>query len=175
MVIKPEELTKIPEFSEKTETELKHMQDAIEQLIRVYTNNNFQNRYVRFYATSDGNRLYGVSEFLSVGDTIQISQSGVNDGLYYITDIGEDFIEVDKKLFSITSNLVTKVEYPDDIKFGVINIMKWEVENRKKVGIKSETLSRHSTTYFDLDASNQVMGYPVSLLGFLNSYMKARF
>jgi hypothetical protein len=58
---------------------------------------------------------------------------------------------------------------------GIINLMKWEKNNRDKVGVKSETISRHSVTYFDQDASNQVMGYPVSLLGFLELYKKARF
>jgi len=75
----------------------------------------------------------------------------------------------------VNYNLITKVEYPVDIVQGVINLMKWEVENREKVGIKSETLSRHSVTYFDQDANNTVMGYPVALLGFLQPYMKARF
>ena len=46
---------------------------------------------------------------------------------------------------------------------------------RDKVGIKSETLSRHSVTYYDQDAGNQVMGYPASLMGFLSPYIKARF
>jgi hypothetical protein len=53
--------------------------------------------------------------------------------------------------------------------------MIWEVQNRSKVGIQSETLSRHSVTYFAQDASNQLMGYPVTLLGFLKPYIKARF
>ena len=46
---------------------------------------------------------------------------------------------------------------------------------RPKTGVKSETLSRYSATYFDQDANNQVMGYPVALLGFLKPYIKARF
>ena len=70
---------------------------------------------------------------------------------------------------------MTKVEYPDDVQQGVIELMIWEVKNRQKVGIKSETLSRHSVSYYDQDANNQVMGYPVSLLGFLKPYIKARF
>ena len=48
-------------------------------------------------------------------------------------------------------------------------------KNRPKTGIKSETLSRHSVTYFDQDANNQVMGYPVTLLGFLKPYIKVDF
>ena len=67
------------------------------------------------------------------------------------------------------------VEYPIDVQMGIINLMKWEVTSRDKVGIKSETLSRHSVTYYDQDKNNQSMGYPVTLLGFLEPYKKARF
>ena len=57
----------------------------------------------------------------------------------------------------------------------MIDLMRWEAENRQKVGIKQEALSRHSVTYYDQDVNNSVLGYPVSLLGFLKPYMKARF
>ena len=99
----------------------------------------------------------------------------MNDGLYTVMKIGDGAVQIDSELFSVPYNVVTKVEYPADVQEGVINLLAWEIKNRKKVGIKSETLSRHSVTYFDLDANNQVMGYPVSLLGFLKPYKKARF
>ena len=130
---------------------------------------------MRFHAESLGNRIIGKSDYLKINDTVQISQSGVNDGLYAIIEIGDDFIRVDSDLYYYPDNLVTKVEYPADVKAGVLELMKWDVKNRSKTGIKSETLSRHSVTYFDQDANNQVMGYPVALLGFLKPYMKARF
>lgn len=66
-------------------------------------------------------------------------------------------------------------EYPMDVKMGVANMMKWELNNRDKVGVASETISRHSVTYFNMDSGNTVMGFPVSLLGFLKPYKKARF
>lgn len=53
--------------------------------------------------------------------------------------------------------------------------MIWEATMRDKVGVASETLSRHSVTYFAQDAGNQLMGYPVTLLGFLKPFTKARF
>ena len=81
---------------------------------------------------------------------------------------------VDGDLFDYPLNTVTKVQYPVDIQKGVIDLMLWEKENRSKVGVKSETLSRHSVTYYDQDANNSKMGYPVALLGFLTPYMKAR-
>lgn len=175
MIISASELTNLPEFRGMDESELQNMLDGVEVLIRKYTNNNFQNRNIRFIASSDGTILNGVHPFLKVGDTVQISESGVNDGLYLVTAVDAETTTVNKELFTVDHNLVTKIEYPPAVKTGVINLMKWEVGNRDKVGIKSETLSRHSVTYFDLDSNNQVMGYPVSLLGFLELYKKARF
>lgn len=175
MIISASELTNLPEFRGMDESELQNMLDGVEVLIRKYTNNNFQNRNIRFLADSEGSVLNGVSPFMKVGDTIQVTESGVNDGLYIITALTENSVTVNKELFTVDHNLVTKIEYPPAVKAGVINLMKWEVGNRDKVGIKSETISRHSVTYFDLDSNNQVMGYPVSLLGFLELYKKARF
>jgi len=71
--------------------------------------------------------------------------------------------------------LTAKGEYPADVKMGVVNMLKWDLENRDKVGIQSETLSRHSVTYFNMDGDNSSMGYPKSLLGFLKPYKRARF
>lgn len=175
MIVKVEDLMTFPEFDGVPADILQMQLDSIEQMVRKYTNNNFQNRNIRFLADSIGTILNGSSPFLAEGDTIQVSESRVNDGLYVITSIDEGSVTVDRPLFTVERNLVTKVEYPSDVKVGVINLMKWEVTNRNKVGIKQETISRHSVTYFDQDSSNQVMGYPVSLLGFLKPYMKARF
>lgn len=175
MIVKVEDLQTFPEFSGLSVEFLQMQLDSIEQMVRKYTNNNFQNRNIRFLADSVGTILNGSSPFLKVGDTIQVSNSGVNDGLYIVTAIDEGSVTVDRPLFIAERNLVTKVEYPADVKVGVINLMKWKMTNRNKVGIKQESISRYSVTYFDQDANNQVMGYPVSLLGFLKPYMKARF
>lgn len=175
MIISAEKLMVYDEFADQDPDTLQEKLDGIEILIRKYTNNNFQNRNIRFSASSDGFILNGSSTFLKVGDTIQISQSGVNDGLYLVEGVGENQITVNKELFAVDHNLVTKVEYPIDVIMGVVNLMKWEITNRDKIGIKSESLSRHSVTYFDLDANNQHLGYPVAMLGFLDLYKKVRF
>ena len=175
MIMSAEKLMVYEEFADQDPDILQEKLDGIEILIRKYTNNNFQNRNIRFSASSDGFILNGSSIFLKVGDTIQISQSGVNDGLYLVEGVGENQITVNKELFAVNHNLVTKVEYPVDILMGVVNLMKWEITQRDKIGIKSESLSRHSVTYFDLDANNQHLGYPVAMLGFLDLYKKVRF
>lgn len=150
--------------------------DAIEGIIRAYTNNNFQVRMARFEAASEeGYFLGGSSPYIKDGDTVQISQSGVNDGLYTVAFTTDGSTQLDREIFAAPRNLVTKIEYPAAVKAVARNLLKWEVENRAKVGIKSETLSRYSVTYAEQDASNQVMGYPVSLLGGLKPYMRARF
>lgn len=65
--------------------------------------------------------------------------------------------------------------YPADVKMGAINVLKWELSGmREKVGISSETLSRHSVTYADSSNSDSI-GYPSSVIGFLKPYMRARF
>lgn len=175
MIVNVEYVMSLPEFIGQDKTQVQKKLDALEVLIRKYTNNNFQNRHIRFSASSLGNRIMGCHPFNRVGDTIQISESEVNDGLYVITEIGDDFIRLDKDLFTVDHNLVTKVEYPVDVQQGIIKMLQWEIESMNRVGIKSETLSRHSVTYFDQDKNNQVMGFPVSLLGFLEVYKKARF
>nr|DAG53151.1 MAG TPA: head to tail adaptor [Caudoviricetes sp.] len=149
---------------------------AVEQLIRKYTNNNFQKRAYR--VTADIVKDVFLSDVLvpfKIGDTIQISNSPMNDGIYIVTEVEVSTFKVDRDVLEDTNVIVTKVEYPMDIKLGVVNMIKWDLENRSKVGIQSETISRHSVTYFNMDGDNSALGYPKSLIGFLKPYMKARF
>jgi hypothetical protein len=176
MIISVDELMQMPEFSGMSESVLKRKLNGIEDLVRAYTNNNFQNRMKRFFAPSSDSVLVDWCKLIKVGDTVQISES-INEGLYVVKAIDRvnKTMTLDSALIDAEYNLVTKIEYPDAIVEGVVNLMIWEVQNRSKVGIQSETLSRHSVTYFAQDASNQLMGYPVTLLGFLKPYIKARF
>lgn len=167
MIISVEEL-KEHITTDKTDQVLEAMLQALELSIRKYTNNNFQNRNKRFRTDIVDGSLNSFSyPWLSEGDTVQISESKMNDGLYILSG--------NMGLLDEEDVLVTKVEYPADVKMGVVNLAKWELENREKVGIQSESLSRHSVTYFNMDGDNSTMGYPKSLLGFLKPYMKARF
>lgn len=148
---------------------------AIELLIRRHTNNNFQQRAFRTVGTIEDGKLYCDVAMFKAGDTIQITESNFNEGLYVVSKVEEgDVIELPGSLDE-TDVLVTKVVYPLDVKLGVVNMMKWDLENRDKVGIQSETISRHSVTYFNMDGDNSTLGFPKSLIGFLRPYMKARF
>ena len=174
MIISVEELRKhIDTTLEDSVLEAKLQ--ALELLIRKYTNNNFQHRGIRFKCPIMQTKLYLATPFLNEGDTVQISDSIYADGIYTIKTVEEEFVVLNKQLFDEAEVLVTKVEYPMDVVLGAVNMMKWDLENRNKVGIQSETISRHSVTYFNMDGDNSSVGYPKSLLGFLIPYMKARF
>lgn len=65
--------------------------------------------------------------------------------------------------------------WPADVRLGVVNLRKWEDANRDKLGIASETISRHSVSYTGLSEAESKGGYPASLLKFLDPYRRARF
>lgn len=75
--------------------------------------------------------------------------------------------------------------WPDDIKMGVVDLLKWKLRNdaansgdTSKRTVQSETLSRHSVTYAT-DATeadiDERLGYPRKYTAFLRPYIRARF
>lgn len=149
---------------------------AVELLIRAYTNNRFQDVGYRREADIYGGifAVEALTPFVA-GDTVQISGSDYNNGLYTVKTVDDAVFTVNEPVRDELDVLVTKVTYPDDVKMGVANMMRWELDKREKVGVSSETISRHSVTYFDQSSGNTDMGYPVALLGFLRPYIRARF
>ena len=172
MIISLNEIKEISTFSSYDSAVLDRELKAIEQAIRSYTNNNFQDRAKRIECKSLNGVLQGTSPYFSIGDTLQISKSH-NAGLYVITEIS-DTIKLDGALYDEAYNLVTKVVYPADIVAGALRLLDWKLSKSDKAGIQSETISRHSVTYFNMDGDNSIMGYPKSLFGFLKPYKKAR-
>ncbi len=172
-VEKAKELVRFPDGWGDEKIKMKLL--AVEQTIRAYTNNNFQNRGFRVQADIAAGVFMSESLIpFSVGDTVQVSESRFNKGLYTVYTVDDLTFMVDEGTRDEDAVLVTKIEYPADVVACCVNLMEWEVNNRGKVGVQSETLSRHSVTYFNMDGANQVMGYPASLLGCLKAYRKAR-
>jgi len=156
--------------------------DGYEQTVRHLTNNNFQNVNVRFrnLTFDNGNIIVQDDIFgLREGDTIQISNSQVNDCLAVIVSITDKTIEVDKnELFyegSFSSAFITKVEYPADILIGIQELIKYKQKMGSKMGIKSESIARMSVTYYDINATDNIEGFPASRFSFLNKYKKMRW
>lgn len=149
---------------------------ALELLIRGHTNNNFQVRGTGRIADVVGGRfdVEALNPY-EVGDTLQISGSEKNDGLYTVKETDDHSFSVNEKTRDEIDLFVTQVEYPADVKIGVVEMLKYDLDKREKAGVESETISRHSVTYQALDASNSIGGYPLHLMGFLKRHMKARF
>lgn len=150
---------------------------ALELLVRAYTNNNFQKRPFRAVAVAMADNqliVHGAHSF-RIGDTLEITESDLNYGLVNVLAVADDTITVKEDLNDESGVLLTKVVYPADVKLGVARMLQWQLDNGEKVGVQSETISRHSVTYFNMDGDNSSMGFPKSLLGFLRPYRKARF
>jgi hypothetical protein len=151
---------------------------ALELLIRGHTNNNFQVKGTgRIVDVVGGLFTMEALNPYKVGDTVHISGSDKNDGLYTVKEADDFTFKVNEPTRDEIDVFVTLVDYPADVKMGVVEMMKYDLESRKKVsaGIQSETISRHSVTYKVPDASDTVKGYPQHLMGFLDGHMKARF
>lgn len=66
-------------------------------------------------------------------------------------------------------------QYPIDVQMGVVGLFKWDEGTGKKIGISSETISRHSVTYESMSAEQFAVCYPKKLLGFLKPYVRPDF
>ena len=176
MIISVEEAKKLIDFKDWTDAKIERKLKAIEQTIRSYTNNNFQDRDCRRTADIVGSffTVEALTPF-DVGDTVQISNSKLNKGLFTVLSVDDSEFTVEESVKDEQNVLVTKIVYPADVVDCAINMLEWDMKNRGKIGIQSETLSRHSTTYFNMDGDNSLQGYPKSLLGALKPYRKARF
>lgn len=176
MIISVEQAKReIADFKGWQDSKIERKLNAIEQAIRSYTQNNFQKRGIRADCAVIAQNVYGEVLGLNVGDTIQITESQFNDGLFVVEAIEGKMITVDKMLIDESHILVTKVEYPADVVECAYDLLEWDLNHGNKVGVQSETISRHSVTYFNMDGENSIMGYPKSLMGSLRPYMKARF
>ena len=171
MIITVEELKQVSELSSISDEQLTVMCEGIEDFIRQYTNNNFIVKNVTFNTPSLNGKLDTVSPLFNVGDTVLISNSKYNNGVYVINDLDGT---LDKELFDDDNNKVTLVKYPPSIKLGVVKLLQYNAKMDSKVGISSESLSRHSVSYAQ-PTSDSIGGYPASMMSFLKPYMKARF
>ncbi|RZI47964.1 hypothetical protein [Lactococcus kimchii] len=168
--------------------------DGLEQSIRALTHNKFQNLNIRFYqfkvTNEDTLEFNEALAYLRPNDTIEISNTwsqtgsglnqdiGVNDGLCVIEEINDKTIKLkDATLFngSFQSAFITKISYPPDVVEGVKKLLQYDVSMGDKLGIKSESISRMSVTYYDVNSNESINGYPASLFGFIKKYKKMRW
>ena len=155
--------------------------DGLEVAIRNYTNNNFQVRTIRLedvVFTSDTITSQDSTLGFKAGSTIQVSNDKYNNGLYVVESVdGNGLTFADDSFIpqKAPDTLVTLVKYPADILSGVQKLLKYSAKMDEKLGIKSETVARMSKTYYDVNATENIEGYPAALMAFLNKYKKLRW
>lgn len=171
MILTLEELRAVDELSNIPDNQLINMCEGIEDFIRQYTNNSFLNKNVTYNTPSSNGKLDTVLPPFKVGDTVLITRSLYNYGIYVIENMDGTLNE---GLFDDKNNKVTLVQYPKAVKNGVIKLLQYDVKMADKMGISSESISRHSVTYSQ-PQTDSINGYPSYLMSFLKPYMKARF
>ena len=153
---------------------------ALELKIRKYTNNRFlQVPLKRVMADVVGGVITSNAHIpFAVGDTVLITygSKAIDCGLYTVKEITSDTtFTVNEDIADMTFVDVLKVHYKMDVVLGVVEMIRWDLDKRDKVGIKSETISRHSVTYSDTTEFHPKLDYPKVLCGFLDEYKKPRF
>lgn len=154
--------------------------DAFEQAVRVLTSNNFQVKQVRYKVAAIVNEsiVLGTSaKGIREADTVELNYTQFNDGVYEVLSVEDSVITLNAELYQETPKqaILTLVRYPADIKRGIKKLIAYDKKMAGKIGVKSETISRMSTTYFDVNAADNTDGYPKALLSFLDKYKKMRW
>lgn len=154
--------------------------DAYEHQIRELTNNKFHHKHIRArnLAFRD-NQIISANELIGFksGDTVEVFGTKFNDGLYVVQSLDSNTLTINQDLIDETATQaqVVKVDYPKDLKRGLLEIIKYKKKMANKIGIKSETIARKSTSYFDVNKGDNVEGIPSSYYSFLKKYKKLRW
>lgn len=174
MLMTVEELRRYMETDEDDQV-LEARLQALESFIRGYTHNHFTLRHTaRLADIVGGTFMLDEAADFEPGDTVQVSGDR-NKGLYTVKEASEGAFTVQGKTCDELDAFVVKVDYPMDVKLGAVALLKWDLTNRDKAGVQSESISRHSVTYADQTVETITAGYPAALMGFLQPYMCARF
>lgn len=171
MLITAEEVKEMERFKSYSIEDITRKLKKIEYAIRSYTHNYFVSK-IRFKAEIKNNIILFNTDYIKANDTVIISNYFIDDYIYNVKEITDEGIVLDEEIEDSQQNSIIKVFYPFDVIEGALDVLEWDFKMRNKVGIKSETISRHSVTYYDNDSNNTVNGYPTSLFSFLKPYRK---
>ena len=154
--------------------------DAYEQQVRELTHNKFHHKHIRASNLAfRGNQIISANELIGfqTGDTVEVFGTKFNDGLYHIQSLDNYTLTVERNLIEETGSQahVVKIDYPKDLKRGLLEIIKYKKKMANKIGIKSETIARKSTSYFDVNKGDNIEGIPSSYYSFLKKYKKLRW
>lgn len=155
---------------------------ALEVAVREITNNNFQRKQVRFrvQAIEEPNVivLNGPPRGIREGDRVELNNTEFNNQLHTIKSIDGNRVEVTAEDLYEERNgrmILTRIDYPADVKKGVKKLLEYETKTAKNIGVKSRSISRVTETYYDVTSGENVNGYPASLFDFVKKYRRLKW
>ena len=180
-LVKAKQLLNVSDNSKDFEIEEKLK--SLEITIRNLTNNKFLDKRIRSNSrlvfNSQSKTINGdnfLTKGFRKGDSIDIDECYLNKGIFTISDVTDSSITVVEELFDEDNiTLITKIVYPYDLIQGVIKLIQYDFKMSDKIGVKSESVSRYSVTYYDVNSTESIEGYPAALMKFLNKYKKLRW
>lgn len=166
-------VAELKELIETDESDFKLLMrlKAAEQAIRAYTHNNFVARATLRPAQIQAGAI-ACSGTFSIGDTVQIFQCEA-EGLHTISEALLPGLYRAEENLPDGKGWIALVKYPDDVKLGAANMIRYDIEAEGREGISSESISRHSVSYAVGNESNSSsLGYPYRLTKFLAPYRR---
>lgn len=156
--------------------------NAYEQKVRTLTNNHFHVSGIRLKGLNidDQGMIELPSDFpgLFENDTVEISGTRYNDGLFSVAEINVGSVKLTGARWvpeKAKNAYLTLVCYPDDVLDGVSKLIEYNAQMASKTGLKSKTVARMSETYYDVNSTDNVDGFPKSMFSFLDKYRKFRW
>lgn len=163
------------EFSKFNDKLLERKLASIESIIRRYTHNNFINRSKRVKGLCADGIVFCDTAYFKEGDTVFITNT-IEDGIYTVKSVEDGKITLNQTIADDKKLMIAPVEYPIDVVDGAVELLDWNlnIKGGLKKGIASESISRHSVSYVQYNASNMIEGYPSEMFGFLTKYVEWR-
>ena len=156
--------------------------EALESTIRAESNNHFHKGVPLRIGRIEGATVYFTSSHNSfkAGDTVELHGTAYYDGFYHVETVRDDHIVLTERLVDgwqpKEEANIYRVYYPPDVVEGAKKVLDYSVKMSGKMGIKSETVSRVSVSYYDVDTqAGLIFGVPSYLFAFLDPYRKRRF
>lgn len=150
---------------------------ALEQMIINRTNNHFHvPDYEPAIELISGGKVYIEGfNFVQVDDTVELTGVPVISGFYHVTEVGEDWLKVDiPDNYRFEGGKLFLIRFPADVVAGVKHLLEYQAKTADKIGIKSESISRWTTTYESF-GRDRINGLPAHLFNFLEPYVQWRW
>lgn len=154
---------------------------AMAMAIIAHTNNHFHlNDYTLKIKRIEGKRLYfdGLN-LTEMGDLVEVLDIKYLEGFHEVLASTDEYIEIDTDITipeeTDVNGLLYLVKFPADVKAGVKKAWKHQETLSDKIGIRTESISRWSTTYESPSSGETINGMPAYLFDFLDPYMKMRW